>query len=90
MSESSFDFKFGIMAIRPAEVEGMVDILHFCGYEEKPTKADYNVLREELASDEEFGLIASMDDITLVEAPDTIVRLYKEMLATDPNWHEAN
>lgn len=88
-SEIPFEFKYGIIAIRQAE-GGMADILHFCGYEEPPTQADYDALGKELATDKEFGLVASMDQIKLVEAPQEIVDLYRDMMQTDPNWHESN
>ena len=87
--EPPFEFKYGIIAVRPAE-EGMADILHFCGYEEPPTEADYKALREELANDEEFGLVADIESLTLIEAPPEIVELYWQVVQTDPNWHEAN
>lgn len=72
------EIKFGIMAIRPSEnEEGMVDILRFCGYEEPLRQIDYDFLKEELANDEELGMVAIVSEIKLVEAPEEIVKIYR-------------
>lgn len=36
-------------------------ILHFCGYESQPNQACIDSLREELATDPEFGLVGIAD-----------------------------
>ena len=55
-------------------------ILHFCGFEEPPTEDDYDSLRHELSTNDEFGLVQMMDYIVLVEASSEIVVVYGDML----------
>lgn len=60
--------------------DGTNDIVHFCGYEKMPTEHDIQGLKEELAVDEEFGLVELMKSdppLIFVIAPDDIVKLYR-------------
>ena len=43
------------------------NVLHFCGYENRPTKEDKEVLRHELQTDESLGLVGTR--FTLVFLP---------------------
>lgn len=75
------DIKYGILAVDSRQdAEGMNPILHFCGYEEPPTEDDFDDLRHELFTDEEFGLTEMMDYVVLVEASSEVVAMYREML----------
>jgi len=41
--------------------DGGMSIIHACGYPSEPKDTDWNSLRMELATDEEFGLIGDTD-----------------------------
>lgn len=51
------DITHGIVAIRKDDVKNEIQVLHFCGYFEEPSLADYEDLRKELTDDSEFGLV---------------------------------
>lgn len=69
---------YGLIAFNPKMVteNGEVEILHFCGYEEQIQKQDIEALKEELATDEEFGLTEMIEDLIIKEASPTIVDYY--------------
>jgi hypothetical protein len=71
------DMKFGLIVIDPTQEGEMMDILHFVGYWNKPTKKDADSLREELMTDEEFGLTEIAHRLDILPAPDYIVEEYK-------------
>ena len=73
-SQSVKDIKYGLIAIDPTQEGEMMDILHFVGYWEKPTKTDADLLREELINDEEFGLTEIAHRLDILPAPDYIVK----------------
>ena len=68
------DIKYGLIVIDPTQENEMMDILHFVGYWEKPTKIDADLLREELMTDEEFGLTEIAHRLDILPAPDYIVK----------------
>jgi len=68
------DMKYGLIAIDPTQKGEMMDILHFVGYWNKPTKKDADLLREELMTDEEFGLTDIAHRLDILPAPDYIVK----------------
>ena len=70
------DIKYGLIAIDPTQEEEMMDILHFVGYWNKPTKKDADSLREELMTDEEFGLTEIAHRLDILPAPNYIVKQY--------------
>ena len=71
-------FKYGLMVIDPTQESEMMDILHFVGYWEEPKKSDADSLREELLTDEEFGLTEIAYRLDILPAPDYIVDEYKK------------
>jgi hypothetical protein len=71
-------FKYGLMVIDPTQESEMMDILHFVGYWEEPKKSDADSLREELLTDEEFGLTEIAHRLDILPAPDYIVDEYKK------------
>jgi hypothetical protein len=75
---NSKDIKYGLIVIDPTQEGDMLDILHFVGYWNKPTKADADSLREELISDEEFGLTEIAHRLDILPAPNYIVKHYIE------------
>jgi len=72
------DIKYGLIAIDPTQEGDMLDILHFVGYWNKPTKSDADGLREELMTDESFGLTETAHRLAIFPAPDYIVKHYIE------------
>lgn len=70
------DIKYGLIVIDPTQEEEMMDILHFVGYWNKPTKKDADSLRQELMTDEEFGLTKIAHRLDILPAPDYIVEQY--------------
>ena len=77
------DIKYGLIVIDPIQEGEMMDILHFVGYWNKPTKNDANSLREELMEDEEFGLTEIAHRLVILPAPDYIVKEYVEIINGD-------
>jgi len=74
------DMKYGLMVIDPTQKNEMMDILHFVGYWNEPTKKDADLLREELMTDEEFGLTEIAHRLDILPAPDYIVEEFKKEL----------
>jgi len=72
--QSVKNIQYGLMVIDPTQEGEMMDILHFVGYWEKPTKTDADLLREELINDEEFGLAEIAHRLDILPAPDYIVK----------------
>jgi hypothetical protein len=54
-------------------------IKHFCGYWDKPTKDDISSLKEELKTDEEFGLTNEFNDLVFYEATKEILDYYNSL-----------
>lgn len=50
------DITHGIVAVRRDDKKNEMYVLHFCGFFEEPSAADYDSLRKELEEDPEFGL----------------------------------
>jgi hypothetical protein len=67
--------------IDPTQESEMLDILHFVGYWDKPSKQDAASLREELMTDEEFGLTEIAHRLDILPAPNYIVKHYIENIA---------
>lgn len=63
----------GVVAVTESQ-----EILHFVGYEQQPTVADYDGLLRELGSDPELGL-AERVDWTLRRAYPWELRKYQEL-----------
>ena len=70
------DIKYGLIVVDPTQESEMMDILHFVGYWTEPTKNDAKLLREELMTDEEFGLTEIIYRLDILPAPDYIVKEY--------------
>lgn len=75
------DIKYGLIVIDPTQEGEMMDIIHFVGYWDEPTKKDAEYLREELMTDESFGLSEIAHRLDILPAPDYIVQEYvKEII----------
>ena len=65
------DITHGIVAVRRDVKKNEIQVLHFCGYFEEPSAADYDDLRRELEEEAEHGLIG--EEFELIAAtPDMI------------------
>ena len=71
------DMKYGLMVIDSVQEGEMMDILHFVGYWNKPTKKDADLLREELMTDEEFGLTDIAHRLDILPCPEDLFEEYK-------------
>lgn len=65
---------FGAIAL----IEG--EIVHFCGYENKPTEYDFEILKQELTTNEEFGLQDQINNIKIEEAKPEFVAYMKTVI----------
>ena len=74
------DIKYGLRVIDPTQEGEMMDIIHFVGYWGVPTKNDADQLREELMTDEEFGLTEIAHRLDILPAPDYIVEEFMKDL----------
>lgn len=72
------DIKYGLIVVDPTQEDEDLDILHFCGYWNKPTKKDADLLREELMTDESFGLTEIAHRLDILPCPDYILEQYLE------------
>lgn len=69
--KSILDITHGLAAVRKMEGLNEIEVLHFCGYFEKPSAADYEALTRELVEDPEFGLVGKKFE--LIEAPQDLI-----------------
>jgi hypothetical protein len=60
-----------------ASKDGMVNVLHFCGYWREPTQEDVNSLMHELATTPEFGVMDIIEHIGIYDATPELVEEYK-------------
>ncbi len=58
-----------------------MDILHFCGFDHKPTEEDQAALAHRLSTDHQYGLVGETYQIQ--EAPSVFIRHYKELNPKD-------
>lgn len=70
--------KFGLIVLDEAG-----HMLHFCGYVHKPTIKDREGLRNELKTNESFGLIEK-DDLVILNASQEQIDFYRHKLE---NFH---
>lgn len=85
LKKMKMKIKFGLMALYPdplVESEEL-EILHFCGYEQKPGSNEIKHLHEELKSDESFGLTNIADKLVILPAPEDIVEQYRLIIEND-------
>jgi hypothetical protein len=78
-------FRYGLIVVDPTQESDMLDILHFVGYWQEPTSEDAQYLREELMTDEEFGLIDIANRVDILPAPEYIVRKYIKIYKQNEN-----
>jgi hypothetical protein len=68
------EIKYGLIAIDPEQKGEMLDILHFCGYWNQPTKIDADLLRKELMEDNSFGLTEIAQRLDILPCPEDILQ----------------
>ena len=73
----NFGICAGLFEVNEEWPMGHLVIAHFVGFEEKPGPEDYAALREELASDAEFGMVGIHDKLIYFPAPPVIVAHYQ-------------
>jgi hypothetical protein len=80
------NFTHGIMAIdSQPDQNDEVEIVHFIGLWEAPTKEAFLQYEKEIKTDLEFGLIEIADRIEVLPAPKEIVDYYNEIIQEKEN-----
>ena len=77
------DIKYGLIAVDSTQEGEMLDVLHFCGYWNQPTKQDAESLLDELSTDPEFELTEIADRLEIRIAPDWLVTEYINIIKTN-------
>lgn len=77
------DIKYGLIAVDSTQEGEMLDVLHFCGYWNQPTKQDAESLLAELSTDPEFELTEIADRLEIRIAPDWLVTEYINIIKTN-------
>lgn len=54
-------------------IENDIDMYHIIGFEKEPSETDIKGIREELETDEMFGLTEMMDEMELILGPKELV-----------------
>jgi hypothetical protein len=75
-------FNYGFIVVNKEESYPKA-ILHFCGYEHRPTFHDYVHLKEELATDSEFSLTQNINKCDILEASKDVLDHYNKVYETD-------
>jgi hypothetical protein len=70
------NIKYALIAVDPLQEGEMKDILHFCGFWEKPGQLEAEHLLNELKKDKEFGLTDIADRLIILPCPDDILQQY--------------
>jgi hypothetical protein len=78
-------FKYGLIVVDPTQESDMLDILHFVGYWVEPKLKDAQSLREELMTDEEFGLTHIAHRVDILPAPEYVVQEYIKIYKQNEN-----
>lgn len=78
------EINYGIIAVEKEPLkEGIMSIVHFAGYKDKPGKEHFDQLKEELSVEEEFGLTDRMDEVEFYLCPDDVLEEFKLDLMKD-------
>jgi len=67
------DIQFGLMVLDESG-----EVVHFCGYENEPTKADRRHLFIEMKTDPELGLVGR-DDLRILPATTKVLEQYRSL-----------
>ena len=79
-----FEIKYGLIVLSQKDLEkDIYEILHFVGYDEEPTDLNIEQLRDELKTDESFGLTGMWDDLIIIRASEETVEEYREITGGD-------
>lgn len=80
--------KYGLIVLNRNDIEnGIYEILHFVGYEKEPTDIDISSLKQELNTDENFGLIGLGDNMIIIKASDETVEEYKDIVKNSKSFN---
>lgn len=77
---SAVQINYGIVAMLNGEV------VHFTGYEKRPTDEDFASLRKELETDSTFGLVGLENSVELKEVNPYQVAEFSKGVAYDDQW----
>ena len=76
----NFDIKYGLIVLNRKDIEdGIYEILHFVGYEKEPTDIDISSLKDELNTDDSFGLSNLGENLIIIRASEETVEEYKKI-----------
>lgn len=82
------EINYGIAVLNnKPDKDGKHSIVHFCGFEEPPTKQCFENLKKELAEDEEFGL-TKRKDLLFVKATPEMVEYFKSTIVDNEKEDE--
>lgn len=70
-NKTIMDITHGLAAVRRVGDLNEIEVLHFCGFFEKPSAAEWESLNRELSEDPEFGLVGQKFE--LIEAPQDLI-----------------
>ena len=74
------DINYGLIVVNKNEDERYngdnLILYHFCGYKEKPTQKDIDILREELKVDGEMK-IDNIHELSIINAPEYVINHFK-------------
>jgi hypothetical protein len=81
ISHGNLKINYGLICLHADFMDegGNAEVLHFCGFQNKPTDSDIEFLREELREDKDFGLSDIVDELIIVDAPEEVLSYYKEL-----------
>jgi hypothetical protein len=71
---------YGLIVVNP---DKPCEILHFCGYSDKPNQRDEALLRIEMMDDPSFELEDIWDKVDILEATDEQVEEYSRIINED-------
>ena len=82
-SKRNFQPNYGLMVIDPRQEGDTRTILHYCAYEKEPTQKDADQLREELRTDEDFGLQDIADIVCIFPATEEVIEHFRKGIEKD-------
>lgn len=69
--------KYGIVAVKKSMLPAVAEVMHFCGYENKPQEIDIENLRHELLTDPEMAL---EEEFVLLDATPEMIEYYSQAI----------
>ena len=83
----TFQPNYGLMVVDP-RITDHISIIHYCAFENEPTQKEIDHLREELRTDEDFGMGDEADIMEILPATEEVVEHFrKEIEENEKNIH---